>query len=487
MKLPPPPEYAGAIRLAATWFCIIVLACLLHACGQESPTAPGRNTQVQSVSVSIGVPDSRLIVGGTQTVYAAAVLASGDRYTCTATASWTSSNPSVAAFTSPATLTGLTPGTVVVSATCSGVVGVATVTVYPSASLSGTVRDQGGTPVAGAAVSVANGKSSRSTASDSAGRYSLAGLAGGTQYLVYVAKDGYELIDPVSPVFVWVNAAETGQDFTLRVGISISGRVSEAGVGPLDGAIVEVVSGVNAGQKSMPTDSYGRYVLQHLLPGQFTLRASKTGYDMVEQTLTLTASATEDFTLKASYGNCLLSVTPLSVESFPSAGGETTVAVEAGSSRSWTAATDQPWAELLTGAAATGPALVRLRLQPAVPGATDNRTATLRVGCSAAEGQNVRISQLPDCRTSVSWEADSPTSFTSAGGTGHVFVSTGTAGCHWQAVSQIDWIQPVGVRDWYGDLDVGAYFVVKPNTTGAPRVGSIVFGEKAWEVRQAGQ
>ena len=31
------------------------------------------------------------------------------------------------------------------------------------------------------------------------------------------------------------------------------------------------------------------------------------------------------------------------------------------------------------------------------------------------------------------------------------------------------------------------YFVVKPNTTGAPRVGSIVFGEKAWEVRQTGQ
>ena len=484
MKLPPPPEYAGAIRLAATWFCIIVLTCLLHACGQESPTAPARNTQVQSVSVSIGVPDSRLVAGGTQTVYAAAVLASGEYQTCTATASWTSSNPSVAAFTSPATLTGLTPGTVVVSATCSGVVGVATVTVYPSASLSGTVRDQGGTPVAGAAVSVANGKSSRSTVSDSSGRYSIAGLAGGTQYSAYVAKDGYESNDSVS---VTVNSPETGQDFTLRVGISVSGRVSEAGVGPLDGAIVEVVSGVNAGQKSMPTDSNGTYVLQHLLPGQFTLRVSKTGYDTVEQALTLTASASQNFTLKASYGSCLLSVAPLSVESFPSAGGETTVAVEAGSSRSWTAATDQPWAELLTGANATGPAVVRLRLQPAVPGATDNRTATLRVGCSAVEGQNVRISQLPDCGTSVIWAADSPTSFTTAGGAGHVLVSTGTAGCHWQAVSQIDWIQPVGVRDWYGDLDVGAYFVVKPNTTGAPRVGSIVFGEKAWEVRQAGQ
>ena len=72
-----------------------------------------------------------------------------------------------------------------------------------------------------------------------------------------------------------------------------------------------------------------------------------------------------------------------------------------------------------------------------------------------------------------------------AGGLGRVLVRTGTPGCHWRAASRDSWISVVGVSDWYGDLE--AHFNVAPNTTGVARVGTVVIGEKPWEVRQSAQ
>jgi hypothetical protein len=96
-------------------------------------------------------------------------------------------------------------------------------------------------------------------------------------------------------------------------------------------------------------------------------------------------------------------------------------------------------------------------------------------------GQNVWISQNPDCHIHLEAAADSPATFGAAGGVGHLTV-TSTPWCHWTARSQVDWMSIVGINDWRGDLDI--YFVVKENPSGVPRTGLIVIGEATWRVTQ---
>lgn len=104
------------------------------------------------------------------------------------------------------------------------------------------------------------------------------------------------------------------------------------------------------------------------------------------------------------------------------------------------------------------------------------------IRCSSSGGQNVWISQNPDCQVRLQPAPDSPETFSAEGGVGHLWVQTGTPGCHWKARSQADWMYVVGVSDWYGNLEV--HFVVKENPARAARTGLIVVGETTWQVTQ---
>jgi hypothetical protein len=229
----------------------------------------------------------------------------------------------------------------------------------------------------------------------------------------------------------------------------------------------------------------GYYEFEHLLPGVYTVRAGKPGYEPLDKSVDASDDAVLEFKLRSAYGTCLVSVTPQIIDRFPSAGGDTTVVVSANAGRAWTASANQPWVQFPVGAGGTGPGLLLLHILPSPAGATDTRSSMLRVGCSATEGENLTLTQLPDCRVSVSWAPDSPTSFPAEGGLGHVLLRTGVPGCHWQAVSSEDWIFPVGVNSWGGDFD--PRFTVRANSSGLARSGVIVFGETPWEVKQAGR
>ena len=106
------------------------------------------------------------------------------------------------------------------------------------------------------------------------------------------------------------------------------------------------------------------------------------------------------------------------------------------------------------------------------------------IRCSASEGQNVWIWQLPDCQVQLRAAPDSPATFPATGGIGHLLMHTGVAGCRWEARSEAEWIRTSGVSSWSGDLDVGVFFVVNPNTTGHARMGLFIVGETAWQVTQ---
>jgi hypothetical protein len=463
-----------------------LLVCLHAACGDDQPTSPtGASSQRFYVSISSTPGQFSLTPGRTKQLTALQMHPNGEHYgNCTTNATWKTSNPAIAVVSSFGEVTAIAPGTVVISATCSGVTGSTTLTVFEPASLSGTVSDPSGLRLAEASVYVSFGKYGTGASTDQNGRFRVTGLVRGSSYPVYVSKGGYETVSTT----VTLPEAETTLNVTLEPGVSVSGRVTESDVGPLGGVKVEVIDGPNAGRSEVSRlvgSEFAAYTIEHLQPGRFTLRASKEGYEPVERTVDALVSTRADFSLKASYGFCLVSVSPVILERFASAGGEAAITVDANPERRWTAEPDAPWIEVPTGHSGIGPGKVLLRIQPAVAGATDDRAAMVRIGCGPTEGQNVRVSQLPDCQTTLAWASDSPTSFPAAGGLGRVLVKTGTPSCHWQASSRDDWIHTVGVNDWHGDLE--AHFTVAPNTTGMARVGTVVIGVKPWEVRQSGQ
>lgn len=166
--------------------------------------------------------------------------------------------------------------------------------------VSGTVQDSDGVTLQGAhvfvggdAFSVRQGAPVFNTSTDASGvfRGSLpAGL-----YIAEADLPGYETAENMN---VRV-AGPTTLNFTLHLGIKLGGRVMEAGVGPLNDVVVEIISGPNKGLSTLTGHPVpGVYLMEHVLPGDFTVRAGKIGYDSVEQTVHAAADISSlDFTL----------------------------------------------------------------------------------------------------------------------------------------------------------------------------------------------
>jgi len=346
--------------------------------------------------------------------------------------------------------------------------------------VSGTVRDDAGRPVASAQVGVGIRFSKTGPAfasmTDAAGVFS--GSLPPGSYEMSVGKDGYQWIQGRSVVVT----GDLRLDVTLLPGVIVSGIVDEAGVGPLEGATVSAFAGseLKLTAKTGPGVP-GSYSLQYLLPGTYTLRVTKDGYDTQEKTVEALIDTRMNFELKWSYGSCLKSVSPVLFDSYASAGGTSTVSVDANPGKSWTATTDVPWLQIASGSR-TGPGPLMFRVDANPRGAFASRKGAVMIRCSAQEGQNVWITQLPDCEIRLEAAPDMPDKFPAAGGIGRVLLRTGTPNCAWQARSQVDWTYPVGVSSWSGDFDPA--FVVKRNTTGVERTGTILFNETRWSVTQ---
>jgi len=232
-----------------------------------------------------------------------------------------------------------------------------------------------------------------------------------------------------------------------------------------------------------PPGVTGAYSL-HVLPGDYRIRVSKDGYETVERTVSALADVgSVDFTLKWAYGNCLQSVTPVLFDGYASAGGDESVAVNVHDDKLWAATPDQPWMEVTSPSPQRGSSRVSVRILPHPAGATEPRSGAIMIRCSALEGQNVWVTQHPDCQARLTPHADTPAVFPPSGGVGRLRITTGVAGCRWKSSSTVDWIHSVGVSSWSGSFD-SVSFVVKENTTGVTRTGSFIAGEQVWTVTQ---
>ena len=346
--------------------------------------------------------------------------------------------------------------------------------------LSGTVRDEAGAAVPGADLSV--GRDPRRLGyghaiTDVNGRYLVSNLFAGTQP-VFVSKPGYLRIEETIEI-----ADGTLKDFSLRPGVIVGGRTVEAGVGPLIGVTVTVTSGPSAGLQSTSAPPLAGFSLPAMLPGEFTIRASKAGYDSVDRTVQAMTDTNVEIALKWAYGSCLTSVAPIVFDRVPAAGAKSSVAVEAQSARSWTATPNVPWLRVISNARSSGSATLLLEVEPNPIGASDVRSGAIEIRCSETEGQNIWITQMADCQATIERDSNTPPVFAAEGGVGRLLVRFGVPGCRARDYSEVDWILLPGAGSYMTGM---VNLNVRPNLTGISRVGTIVVGETRWTVRQDG-
>jgi Tol biopolymer transport system component/protocatechuate 3,4-dioxygenase beta subunit len=133
--------------------------------------------------------------------------------------------------------------------------------------VSGTVRDDTGSPLAAATVSAGNGYE---TQTDSDGRYALSLPAGSYELSAELA--GYDFGQ--TPQLISVPPNATGVDFTgVLLTYAISGMVTDSNGQPLAGVTISDVNG-----HSTMTEIDGTYNLAGLPAGDYMLQASLDGY-----------------------------------------------------------------------------------------------------------------------------------------------------------------------------------------------------------------
>ncbi len=151
-------------------------------------------------------------------------------------------------------------------------------------SISGFVRDGGGTPIEGATVHALGESSSEYDTTAADGSYSIVNLAPGS-YEVDVTAAGnageyYNNLyaSPAAPNVTVTDLTDTPNiDFALGPGGSISGVIEDGSGTPIEYAMVSATTDDHPGGTGF-TDENGTYVISNLPPGSYTVQAYATGY-----------------------------------------------------------------------------------------------------------------------------------------------------------------------------------------------------------------
>jgi uncharacterized protein (TIGR03437 family) len=211
--------------------------------------------------------------------------------------------------------------------------------------------------------------------------------------------------------------------------------------------------------------------------GQSGTGAGTVGYSvsannfLAERTTTLTVAGIA-FNVTQAAGSCTYTLTPNST-TIPAAGGTAAINVAVNNAQcSWQASSNASWLTITSGASGTGSG--RIELLADVNAATSSRQATLTVGTTT-----YTVTQSAGCSIAVN-----PTSaqFNGPGGTGTFQVQTAGSNCTWSATANADFLTLTGTSSGTGNATVA--YAVAPNTTGAPRLGSISAGSAGFTVFQ---
>jgi hypothetical protein len=176
---------------------------------------------------------------------------------------------------------------------------------------------------------------------------------------------------------------------------------------------------------------------------------------------------------------CTATISPTTHNAGAAGGAGPVVAVTAGSTCQWTAASGASWISITNGAAGTGNGTVSF-LVAANNGAS--RTGTLTIaGRALTVTQAASGSTAPppaSCTYSISPRNEN---LSSLGGAGSVNVST-TSGCEWTAVSNTPWITLTLGTSGTGNGSVG--YLVLANIGGS-RTGTVTIAGQTFTITQA--
>lgn len=160
---------------------------------------------------------------------------------------------------------------------------------------------------------------------------------------------------------------------------------------------------------------------------------------------------------------------------FGASGADGVLNVSAPSDVSWTATTSDNWILITSGPSGTGNGLVFYSIR-------DNLAQQARVGTITLASRSYKVRQAGrttgNCSNTIS---PSFGSFPSGGGSGTINVASGS-GCPWTAIASASWIT---ITSDDGGLAGGSVnYSIAPNTTGAPRKGTIKIGRQLFSVKQ---
>jgi hypothetical protein len=159
-------------------------------------------------------------------------------------------------------------------------------------------------------------------------------------------------------------------------------------------------------------------------------------------------------------------------QTVPAAGAGGSVSVSAPSGCSWTAASASTWLAITAGSRGDGPGYVTFS-------ALANDTNASRVGTLLVAGQTFTVSQAGNGCTYALNPANQI--MPASGGMG-LFDVSAPAGCGWTAVSDASWIRVANGATGSGPGTVT--ITLDPNTTTAPRQGSVRAGGQAFVVSE---
>lgn len=145
----------------------------------------------------------------------------------------------------------------------------------PTFSISGTVTNSSGAPIANATIEV-TGDVNIFTSTDSAGNYVINGLNGGDAYTVTPSSSGLAFAPP-NRTFTNLSANVANANFVGTQGqaFSIAGQVTDSGGAPIANVAIAVIGAMNI---FTSTDSAGNYAINGLTGGgNYTVTPSLAG------------------------------------------------------------------------------------------------------------------------------------------------------------------------------------------------------------------
>ena len=213
--------------------------------------------------------------------------------------------------------------------------------------------------------------------------------------------------------------------------------------------------------------------------GWITLTSSANGTGNDTATFTVAANsgpprtgtltiAGQTFTVTQA-GGCTYSISP-TTQSPGAAGGAGSTAVTAGSSCTWTAASNDAWIMLTSSASGIGNDTATFSVAA--------NTGAARAGTLTIAGQTFTVTQASGCTYSISPNTQSPGA---AGGAGSTAVTAGS-GCTWTAASNDAWITLTSSANGTGSATTT--FTVAANTSPA-RTGTLTIAGQTFTVTQA--